>query len=78
MADVVEVELSAIPDERRALLVEDKDGAYDFERRVAGDAMGGRTFYWSATSIQADFESTVTMAKRWAEKHGLDRVYLAS
>ena len=78
MVEVVEVDLGAVPNEKRALLVEDKAGTYDLERRVSGDALGGRTFYWSETSIQADFDSTVATAKRWAEKHGLDRIYLAN
>lgn len=77
MMQIIEVELGAVPNEMCALLIEDKAGVHDLERRVSGDALGGKIFYWSKTSIQADFESTVAMAKRWAESNGLDRIYLA-
>ncbi|HEY1719885.1 MAG TPA: hypothetical protein VGG27_01475 [Magnetospirillaceae bacterium] len=54
---------------RYAFVVEDKDGRFDHERKVSSHP-DGITFYWSKTSVRADFESTLQMAEWWADKHG--------
>jgi hypothetical protein len=69
MVNVVQARFSSIlPEgEKRALVVRDENGLYDAERHVSYD-QNGATFYWSETSIQADFPSTVALAEDWARR----------
>lgn len=58
---------------RRAPVIEDITRRYDSERHVSYDS-DGATFFWSPSSVQADFNSTLSMAISWAEQRKLPSV----
>ncbi len=77
MVNVIRSQFSAVPADsgKRALVVKDEGGRFDGGRRVSYE-VGGPTFYWSETSIQADFASTVALAVKWAIDRDVATVYI--
>lgn len=77
MIKMVHTRLSAVPANsgKRALVIEDQSGRFDDRRHVSYD-QDGATFYWSTTSIQADFASTLALAESWAMNRSVPTVYI--